>query len=209
MERRKKHYRTIHLVGFGAIDTLLVAAAFGLAYWSDFQVGFSDYTIDGFYWVLLGAAVPLLVVSPSDVLKGWTPGERTSAPPMISALLQAVFSRAVLVLIYSILSLIAAISIMTKGSVVVGLGVLVACAFSFFGTATFVASFLARKEKAYRAIDLIGIGSIATIFVAASFVLAYWTDFRVIFEGYVIGGFWWMLIGILTALLITRKEDAL
>jgi hypothetical protein len=65
MERRKKHYRTVHLVGFGAIETLLVAAAFGLAYWSDFQVGFFDYTIDGFYWVLLGAAVPLLVVSPT------------------------------------------------------------------------------------------------------------------------------------------------
>jgi hypothetical protein len=128
---------------------------------------------------------------------------------MISALLRAIFSRAVVVLIYTILSLIAAISIMTKGSVVVGLGVLAACALSFFGTATFVGSFLARKEKAYRAIDLIGIGSIATILVAASFVLAYWTDFRVIFEGYVIDGFWWMLIAILTALLITRKEDAL
>jgi hypothetical protein len=37
---------------------------------------------------------------------------------------------------------------MIKGSLVVGLGVLAACAFSFFGTATFVGSFLARKEKA-------------------------------------------------------------
>jgi hypothetical protein len=44
---------------------------------------------------------------------------------------------------------------------------------------------------------------------AASFVLAYWTDFRVIFEGYVIDGFYWVLIEMLTALLIARKEDAL
>jgi hypothetical protein len=70
---------------------------------------------------------------------------------MISAI------RAILTLIYAILSLITAIEIMIKGSFVVGLGVLVACTFSFFGTATFVGSFLARKEKAYRMMDLIGI----------------------------------------------------
>jgi hypothetical protein len=122
---------------------------------------------------------------------------------MISAL------RAVLTLIYSILSLIAAISIMIKGSLVVGLGVLAACAFSFFGTATFVGSFLARKEKAFRAIDLIGIGSIATILVALAFMIAYWTGFRVIFESYVIDGFYWVLIGMLAALLATTKQNAL
>jgi len=129
--------------------------------------------------------------------------------PMISAILQAIFNRAVLVLIYSIVSLIAAISIMIKGSFVVGLGVLMACAFSFFGTATFVGSFLARKEKAHGTIDLIGIGSIASVLVATSFGLAYWTGFRIVFEGYVIDGFFWVLIGILTAFMITRKEDAL
>jgi hypothetical protein len=128
---------------------------------------------------------------------------------MISVLLQAIFNRAIPVLIYTIMSLIAAISIMIKGSIIVGLGVPAACAFSFFGTATFVGSFLARKEKVYRAIDLIGIGSIAAILVAVSFVLAYWTGFRVIFEGYVIDGFYWMLIGMLTALLVTREQDAL
>ena len=206
MERREKHYRTIDLVVFGAIDTVLVATAFGLAYWSDFQVGFSDYTIDGFYWVLLGTAVPLLVVSPSDVLRGWTPKQRP-APSMISVLLQAIFSRGIPILIYTTLSLIAAISITIKGSLVVGIGVLVACAFSFFGTATFVGSFLARKEKAYTMIDLIGIGSIAAILVAVSFMLAYWTGFRVIFEGYVIDGVYWMLIGM--ALLVTTKQNAL
>jgi hypothetical protein len=47
------------------------------------------------------------------------------------------------------------------------------------------------------------------ILVAASFVLAYWTDFRVIFEGYVIDGFYCLLIGMLAALLVTRKQDAL
>ena len=209
MERREKHYRTIDLVVFGAVWMIVVAAAFGLAYWSDFQIGFSDYTIDGFYWVLLGAAIPLLVVNPADVLKGWTPGERTSGPPIIGTLLQAIFGCGILILIYTLLSLIASISIMIKGSLGVGFGVLAACAFSFFGTATFVGSFLARKEKAYRAIDLIGIGSIAAILVALSFMLAYWTGFRVIFEGYVIDGFYWVLIGMLTALLVTRKQDAL
>jgi hypothetical protein len=128
---------------------------------------------------------------------------------MISVLLQAIFSRGIPILIYTTLSLIAAISITIKGSLVVGIGVLVACAFSFFGTATFVGSFLARKEKAYTMIDLIGIGSIAAILVAVSFMLAYWTGFRVIFEGYVIDGVYWMLIGMLTALLVTTKQNAL
>jgi hypothetical protein len=128
---------------------------------------------------------------------------------MISAMFQAIFNRAILTLIYTTLSVIAAISIMIKGSFVVGLSVLVACAFSFFGTATFVGSFLARKEKALRMIDLIGIGSIAAILVVVSFMLAYWTGFRVIFEGWIIDGFYWLLIGMLMAFLVTRKEDAL
>jgi hypothetical protein len=117
--------------------------------------------------------------------------------------------RAILTLIYTILSVIAAIPIMIKSSFVVGIGVLVACAFSFFGTATFVGSFLARKEKAYTLIDLIGIGSIAAILVAVSFMIAYWTGFRVIFEGWIINGFYWLLIGMLMAPLVTRKENAL
>jgi len=37
----------------------------------------------------------------------------------------------------------------------------------------------------------------------------HWSRFRIIFEGYVIDGFYWMLVGMLTALLITRKRDAL
>ncbi len=128
---------------------------------------------------------------------------------MIGAMLQAIFSRAILVLIYSILSLIAAISIMVKGSFVVGLAVLIACAFSFCGASTFVGSFLARKENAHKATDLIGIGSIAALLIAASFGLAYWTGFRVIFDDYVIDGFYWVRIGALTGCLIVRKQDAL
>jgi hypothetical protein len=128
---------------------------------------------------------------------------------MISAMLHAIFNRGILVLIYSFVSLITAIAIMIEGSFVVGLGVIVACAFGFFGPATFVASFLARKEKVYKAADLIGIGSIASVLVAASFGLAYWTDFRVVVEGYVIDGFYWLLIGMLTACVIARKKDAL
>jgi len=61
-------------------------------------------------------------------------------------------------------------------SFIVGLGMLAACAFSFFGTAIVVGPFLARKERAYRAIDLIGIGSIAVISVVVRFMLAYWTE---------------------------------
>jgi hypothetical protein len=128
---------------------------------------------------------------------------------MISAMFRAIFNRAILTLIYTTLSVIAAIPIMIKSSFVVGIGVLVACAFSFFGTATFFGSFLARKEKAYTLIDLIGIGSIAAILVAVSFMIAYWTGFRVLFEGWIINGFYWLLIGMLMALLVTRKENAL
>jgi hypothetical protein len=142
-------------------------------------------------------------VAGAGTAQGLTLGAKRKGLEMISAI------RAILTLIYAIVSLIAAISITIKGSFVVGMGVLVACAFSFFGTATFVGSFLARKEKAFTVIDLIGIGSIAAILVAMGFMLAYWTGFRVIFEGWIIDGFYWLLIGMLTALLVTRKENAL
>jgi hypothetical protein len=72
MERREKQFRTIDLVGIGALDMILVVVAFGLAYWSDFQISFFEYSIDGFYWVLLGAAVPILITRSKDVLEGWT-----------------------------------------------------------------------------------------------------------------------------------------
>ena len=73
LERKTKRYRTINLIGFGALATLPIAAAFVLAYWSDFQIGIFDYNIDGFYWVLLGIIIPIIVVRPKDILSGWTP----------------------------------------------------------------------------------------------------------------------------------------
>jgi hypothetical protein len=73
LERKTKRYRTIDLIGMGAFATLPIAAAFVLAHWSDFEIGIFGYNIDGFYWVLLGMIVPIIVVRPKDILSGWTP----------------------------------------------------------------------------------------------------------------------------------------
>jgi hypothetical protein len=112
-------------------------------------------------------------------------------------------------LAYIALTLITTVDVMLNRSFAIGAAALVSCALCFFGVATFVGSFLARHEKEYGLKDLIGIGAIATILVVAGFALMFWSGFRIIYSGYVIEGPYWLLVGIVTALLITRKKHAL
>ena len=55
-----------------------------------------------------------------------------------------------------------------------------------------------------------GIGAIALIYLLGGFALAYWSGFQITVPDYfVIDGFDWLVIGIILAPFVTRKEDAL
>ena len=78
-------------------------------------------------------------------------------------LAKAIFSRAILIFIYFLVTVITCVQAIFKSSLAVGGAALVACALCFFAVATFVASVLARHEKGYSTANLIGIGAIATM----------------------------------------------
>jgi hypothetical protein len=91
----------------------------------------------------------------------------------------------------------------------VGISALVASALGFFATASFYGSFLARREKKYSVLDLLGIGAIAVALVGAAFGLMFWSGFSLSLEGVQIPGPYWVVVGMVTALVVTTKKDAL
>jgi hypothetical protein len=117
--------------------------------------------------------------------------------------------RGLLTLAYCLVSILTAGQVMFRSSLSVGISALAASALGFFGTATFFGSFLARREKKYSALDLAGIGAIALGLVAAAFGLMLWSGFYLTLEGLVIPGSYWVAVGMLAALLVTKKKDAL
>jgi hypothetical protein len=121
----------------------------------------------------------------------------------------AIFSRVNLIIIYFTVTVITCAQVMFAVSLVVGGAALVACALCFFAVATFVASLLARHEKGYSAVDLFGIGAIAAILTAAGLALMVWSGFRMVVYDVNVQGVYWAIVGILTACVIARKNDAL
>ena len=129
---------------------------------------------------------------------------------MISAIFHAVVSRFVLpILLYVVITVITVISTINRGSLWVGISVLAASVLSYWGSAGFVGALLERKTKWYRTIDLIGMGAIATLPIAAAFVLAYWSDFQIDIFGYNIDGFYWVLLGMIVPIIVVRPKDIL
>jgi hypothetical protein len=112
--------------------------------------------------------------------------------------------RSILVLAYFAVTVVNGVSIIFRGSVGAGVAVLAASALSYCGAAALLGSVMERRTKGYRAIDLIGIGTLAMILVAVALALAYRSDFQIYFFGYVIGGFSWALIGMAAALIATN-----
>jgi hypothetical protein len=121
---------------------------------------------------------------------------------------EAIFNRGIVLLIYFGVTVITCIQVVLKSSLAVGAAALAASALCFFGVASFVGSFLARHEKDYSVKDLIGIGAIATILVAVGLWLMIWSGFWINLFGVVVEGRYWALVGIITALVVTRKKDA-
>jgi hypothetical protein len=111
-----------------------------------------------------------------------------------------------LTLAYLTLTVLTAGQVMLFKSFPVGASALAASALCFFGAATFVGSFLARREMKYSWKDLLGIDSIAAVLVAAGFGLMIWSGFRTTLFGVVIEGPYWLLLGIGTALLVTERN---
>jgi hypothetical protein len=114
-----------------------------------------------------------------------------------------------LTLAYCLISILTTEQVMFRSSFSVGVSALAASALGFFGTATFFGSWLARREKKYSALDLAGIGVIALVLVIAAFGLMLWSGFSFSLDGVLIPGPYWIVVGMVTALLVTTKQHAL
>jgi hypothetical protein len=120
-----------------------------------------------------------------------------------------VFRRENLILIYFTVTVVTCAQAMFASSLAVGGAALAACALCFFAVATFVASLLARHEQGHRTADLFGIGAIAAILTAAGLALMMWSGFRIGIYEVNVQGVYWAIVGILTACVTARKNDAL
>jgi hypothetical protein len=98
---------------------------------------------------------------------------------------------------------------MLKGSFIVGFAAVLACVLCYMAAAGFMGSLIARREKRHRARDLIGIGALALILIAAGLAIMRWSGFSMHLFGVEIGGVAWALIGAFSAVVVVRKEDAI
>jgi hypothetical protein len=110
---------------------------------------------------------------------------------------------------YCLISILTAGQAMFRSSLSVGISALAASALVLFATESFFGSFLARREKEYSALDLLGVGAIAIALVAIAFGLMLWSGFSLSIGGLHIPGPYWVVVGMLTAVLITEKKHAL
>ncbi len=122
---------------------------------------------------------------------------------------RTIFDRWWIAQIYIVLTLITCVQAMFNSSFSVGGAALVACALSYFGTAGFVGSFLARREKKSTTPELLGIATIAVVLAAAGIALISWSGFRVGLFGVTINGPLWALTGVAVALVTTKKKHAM
>jgi hypothetical protein len=116
--------------------------------------------------------------------------------------------KALLILVFWIVTIITCALDMFRTSAVVGLAALVACALCYAGAAGFMGALLARRANKHRVIDLVGMGAIALPAVAAGAALMWWSGFSLRLFGIEIGGVAWALLGALSAVIVVRPEDA-
>jgi hypothetical protein len=109
---------------------------------------------------------------------------------------------------YGFLTLIICVQAMLSTSFRFGAEALAACALNFFGMAILFACFLARREKGYRKMYLIGAAAIAFALVAAGFAVMMRTGFSIPFYDAAIPGPVWLLVGGVAALLWSLHRKA-
>jgi hypothetical protein len=129
-------------------------------------------------------------------------------PGFLRALLAAIFSRSIVILIFWTATIVVCVQVMLNESFVVGFAALVACALCYIAAAGSMGSLIARREKRYRRIDLFGIGAIGLIVIAAGLAIMIWSGFSMRLFGVEIGGVVWALTGAFSAIAVVRKEDA-
>jgi hypothetical protein len=112
-----------------------------------------------------------------------------------------------LAFVYSVITVIECIGVAIKGSLGTAIAALVGWAFCFFASSTFVGSFLARRDKKYRVVDLLGIGAIAAALIAGGFWLVARSGVGI--SMFDIDGRVWALLGIAVGAIIVRKKDAM
>jgi hypothetical protein len=127
----------------------------------------------------------------------------------LRALAAAFFSRGSVLLIFWLITIITCVQAMYKSSLVVGVSALLACALCYWGASAFMGSLLARREKGHRPIDIMGIGAIALVLIAAGSALMVWSGFWMRLFDVEVDGLVWALLGALSAVIVVRKEDAL
>jgi CHASE2 domain-containing sensor protein len=76
----------------------------------------------------------------------------------------------------------------------------------YVGTAGFVGSFLVRRERNSSAIELLGIAAIALVLAASGVALMIRSGFWIGIFGVTIDGPTWVLVGVITALVATKKK---
>jgi CHASE2 domain-containing sensor protein len=109
---------------------------------------------------------------------------------------------------YGFLTLIICANAMLRSSFSVGAEALLACVLNFAGLATLFTCFLARREKGYRKMYLIGAAAIALALVAAGFAVMMRTGFWIPFYDAAIPGPVWLLVGGVAALLWSMHRKA-
>ncbi len=120
--------------------------------------------------------------------------------------MSAIFSRQLLFVIYSFVTLVICGEEFFSGSFTVAGVTLLASSVCCFGTAYFVGSWLVRGEKNYTPKDLAVTGAIAVVVGAAGVALTAWSSFHFRFFGVTIEGPSWAVIGMVVALLATKKN---
>jgi len=116
-----------------------------------------------------------------------------------------IFSRRVVFVIYIFVTVIACGEVFFSGSFGASGAGLLGSVLCCFGTSSFVGPWLARREKNYRLGDLSAIGAIAAVLDAAGIALLAWSGFRFKVFDVVIAGPTWAVIGIVVAMVATKK----
>jgi hypothetical protein len=119
------------------------------------------------------------------------------------------YDRRYLTLSHAAITIFMCLQAIYKSSIFVGGTALLGYTLCFCPVATFVGSMLARHEKDYSKFDLTMIFFIASILTVAGLWLVAWSGFRIIVHNVTIAGLYWAILGIVTAIVITRKNDAL
>ena len=114
-----------------------------------------------------------------------------------------------LLLAYIVVTILACINTAANYSVTLAAIGFAASALCYCGGSAFMGSLLARREKSYRAFDLVGIGALAFLLIAIGVALMVWSGFRMRIGGFQVGGVEWALLGVFVTIFVVKKEDAL